>query len=354
MIAAPWPLPQVQQVLLTRAGAGAILFAQGCTGLPRLHGLNPFPPESLEANRRGELSEAQRREYGGLSQQRRLGEFGVAACLVATALLIGLGAVPGSNAALRVVVPSVCLVLAVMLSVHALSGGNALNRDVRAGQVRSVEGTVRKSRLTGTGDSEISTCYFYIADTRFTVLPLTYEAAPDGGYVRLFFLPLSRKVINLEMLPDPSLETPAGVAPQNSATLVGALGAAARALDRRRFNDARGGVRSNGSAPPAAMPPPASRKPSPDAPPLAESLLGTWSNDWMRVGFAADGSVTSSVGGREQAGRWSVGPDGRLNADLSGQRLAGEAWVDGDQLTITAEGRRLTLTRQAVDGVLQS
>jgi hypothetical protein len=50
------------------------------------------------------------------------------------------------------------------------------------------------------------------------VFPATYDAAPDAGVVRLYYLPRSRRVVNLERLPNAPL--PDVVTPQTMAASV--------------------------------------------------------------------------------------------------------------------------------------
>ena len=174
-------------------------------------------------------------------------------------------------------------------------------------------------------------------------MPLTYDAAPDAGYVRVYFLPLSRKVVNLERLPDRPVEPGATVR-----DIVHSLGAAVLSADRRERNEARATLAGIGTAMKAAMAQPtAPPTQAPDPRPLAEAIVGTWSNGFVTAAFSADGCVTMGVLGREKAGRWSVDADGRLHADVTGQQQALQARVTGEQLTIAAEGEVFTLTRTA-------
>jgi hypothetical protein len=78
-----------------------------------------------------------------------------------------------------------------------------------------------------------------------------------------------------------------------------------------------------------------------------EAILGTWSSGFMTVAFSPDGTVTATMlGGKQRRGRWSVDGSGRLRADVTGAAEAADAWVAGDQLTISVEGKGLTFRRE--------
>jgi hypothetical protein len=120
---------------------------------------------------------------------------------------------------------------------------------------------------------------------------MTFEVAPRSGQVRLYYLPASRKVVNLEAFTDRSLS---------------------------------------------------------DAPsPLAAAIVGNWRNHFARATFTADGRVTASVMGRHSTGEWSVDAEGRLHAEIAGRREVAQASVSGDELRITLTGRVVTLSREA-------
>jgi hypothetical protein len=84
-----------------------------------------------------------------------------------------------------------------------------------------------------------------------------------------------------------------------------------------------------------------------DPEPLAELLVGSWSNQMMTVTFRDDGTVTVRMAGRERDGNWSVDVDGRLSSNITGQQEVADASVSGDQLTIAQGGQGFRLKRQA-------
>ncbi len=307
--------------------------------------LGPFPADALDANRRGELSDSQRRGFGSLSGSNRRGALSSAAFLVAGSLLVLFFASATASPMLRFLVPVAGLAIAAFLVLRSIGGTDALTRDVARGRVESIEGAIGKRRLGVMGGArEVTTYFLDVGDRTFKVHMATYDAAPDAGIVRLYFLPGSRKVVNLERLPDASAPTDLG-----PKALMDQLGAALGSHSRREANEAHARIASLGHAVEAAFvhgqaaQPPGGRDPRP----LAEAIVGTWSNRLLTVTFAADGAVTTRMLRGEMRGRWSVDGAGRLNAEIAGQSQAAEAWIEGDQLTIAADGAGLTFTRQA-------
>jgi hypothetical protein len=301
-----------------------------------------FPADALEANRRGELTDTQRQRFQGLSRYRRKDQLRAAALLAAGGMLIMFLASPSTSHAAHVFVPLGCFVLATVLVVRSLTGGDALTRDLRRGRVRCVEGAIGKSRGVSIDDSADNDYFLDVGASRFGVAPMTFSAAPDAGYVRLYFLPLSRKVVNLERLPDAPVDASLGVR-----EMLPTLGAAILSPSIQHRNEARARIAGIGNAMQAAFAPvaPPSREAC-DPRPLAEAILGTWSNGLLTVTFCADGSVTAQGVGRGGRGRWSVDSEGQLHAELDGRTLTARAWVTGDSLVVAAEGRSFALSRR--------
>jgi hypothetical protein len=231
--------------------------------------------------------------------------------------------------------------LALAIALGIVAAPDTVARDVRASRVEVTEGAIGKHRL-GNGRAR-STYLLQVGDRRFQVTRGTFEAAPDAGYVRLYFLPSSRKVVNLELLPDRPRD-PLGA----RQGLMDGFVALARAHGARQRNEARAELAGIAHQLEAmftqspAPPPPEQRDPRP----LAQAIVGRWTNGFFTVAFEADGTMILYLGGHEQRARWSVGADGRLHADLSNAPQSAEAWVVGDQLTVASEGRGLTLRRQ--------
>ncbi len=303
--------------------------------------LQPFPADALDANRRGELSESQRRGFGALSGHNRRSALSGAAFLVAGAVLIVFFASPTSSATLRTVLPLVALAIAAFLVVRSVTGSDALTRDVRQGRVESVEGAIGRRRLGNGGN--VTTYLLDVGERSFRVRRATYQAAPEAGMVRLYFLPASRKVVNLERLGNPP--APADLTPQG---VVGLLGATVGSQTGSEANEARAriaGLRDafDAAFAPASAGPPAGAR---DSRRLAEAIVGTWTNGFLTVTFSSDGAITTHMLHGEMRGRWSVDDRGHLHADIAGREQAAEAWIAGNQLTIAIEGSGLTFTRR--------
>jgi len=302
---------------------------------------NPFPTDALDANRRGELTPLQFARLRGLEGYRRKSALHGAFLLVVAALLIGFFASPSMSVPLRVLVTSGCLAIAAFLVIRFLGGADGLARDLRRPRVQCVEGAIGKKHVPAEHGEGLH--FLEVGDRRFSVAPLTYQAAPDAGHVRIYFLPLSRKVVNLERLPG------AAVSPDVTVqSVMRTLGTSIGSSDQRTRNEARATLAEMGDAMKAAFGAPAAPLSAPpDAQALASTILGTWSNGMITVTFYADGRASTRMLGVDRAGRWSVESDGRLRADVAGRQLSAEARVDGDRLIIAAEGRALTLMRQA-------
>lgn len=83
---------------------------------------------------------------------------------------------------------------------HFLHSGDAFAQDVASGQVASVEGAITKKILQSScgGDGEAPPSYrIWVAsrqagNQQFKSGAEFYDSAPDGGFVRLFYLPKSK------------------------------------------------------------------------------------------------------------------------------------------------------------------
>jgi DNA-3-methyladenine glycosylase I len=221
---------------------------------------------------------------------------------------------------------------------------DALSRDLRHMTVQTAEGPIGKLRGRSTGRSGRRSYLFDVGGGTFRVASRAwYDAAPDAGMVRVFFLPRSQRVVNLERLPDVAFAP--GTTPQD---VVASLGAAVRSHNRREVNEIRAKMAPamdamNASRDAPVTPPPLGAR---DPRPLAEAIVGTWRSAILNVTFDADGSVsTTMLGGIERRGHWSVDRAGRLVSDVLGREDAAEAWVVGGELTIAAEGTALKFTR---------
>lgn len=299
----------------------------------------PFHEDALGMNRAGELTDTQRRNLGGVSRYRRRNELTIAAFLTAGAAIVWFLASPSAPLLKRELIAGGAVVLAAFFVVRSITGGDALTRDLRESHVQFVEGAIGKRRVSN-GRAR-STYFVDVGDRRFKVGTTAYQAAPDAGWVRLYYLPLSKAVVNLELLPNAS--------PAPEMTPTGLLHAAEVSFsgNRREANEARAGLAKMGDTlkvpfEGSAQPPPRDAR---DPRPLAEAILGTWTSPLVRVTFSADGLATVRMFGGDRNARWSVDTDGKLRASLMGQEQAVDAWVAGDALTVVADGRTITLTR---------
>jgi hypothetical protein len=306
-------------------------------------------PDALEANRRGELTDGQRQGFGNLARDNRKSQLQFAGIALVIAVLVGGFASSTAPILTRGLITIVALAIAAVLVVRSVTGADALTRDLRSPRVEFVEGAIGKRRI---GNGRARDTYFLdVGDRRFTVARATYDTAPDAGHVRIYYLPRSRKIVNFERLPDEQFQhaTPQDLVRDiKSPDLLRTFGAALHSHTRQETNEARATLTAMGEAMqaafgPHAAPPPRDRDPRP----LGEAIVGAWTNGLMTISFSADGRVTADTMGHTQQGRWSIDSGGRLLADVMGQQQAADAWISGDQLTITADGQGFTLTRRA-------
>jgi hypothetical protein len=305
--------------------------------------LIPLPSDALEANRRGELSDKQLLGFRARSRYQRRNALTIAAFLVAGAVLVGVFASPTAPVVPRVLITGIALTIAAFLVVRSITGSDALTRDLRHVTVQSVEGAIGKRRIGNRGGPAATSYFLDVGDASFKVTSGTYASAPDAGFVRLYFLPRSRKIVNLERLSGAPL--PHAVSVKD---LANALGPALRSHNRRERNEARAGIADMADTVAASfVSSPVSRPShSSDPRPLDEVIVGTWSNVMMKVTFSAGGRVTIQMPGTKKDGHWSVDGAGRLRADITGQQATGDASVSGNQLTITIDGEGMTFTRE--------
>jgi hypothetical protein len=249
---------------------------------------------------------------------------------------------PNPNAWLRPVLAVVALVIAGFLLFRATIASDSLSRDLSRGVVASVDGAILKNARSSGGRSSSSSYYIHVAGKNFDVPHSVYQAAPEAGIVRVYFLPRSKTVVNLEQLPDRPL--PAG-AVSSPTEVVQALATGLRSHDLTKEAEAMAQMATlkksiDQAAAVAAIAPPAGEL---DPRPLAEAIVGTWQTGPISVTFAADGTMTTTLpAGQGQPGHWSVDSGGQLHAQFGGRDQVGEAWVAGDTLTIKegGEGRQ--------------
>jgi len=306
----------------------------------------PFLADALDANRTGLLTDAQRQSITPTDRGGRGHDLYVAAFCILVAIVIWKAPVsPGSEWVRPLVSAGALLGAAVLVFRPAGLATRRLRRDLRAGRVLSVEGAIRKSMDSNWGAlPQYRHHYLDLAGERLVVSAHGYQAAPDAGIVRVFYLPASKRVVNFERLPDrpvsrEMLDSP-GELLKTLGTAMGLHGGAAAAEARAELS-----ALVNAMAPEHARdvaPPPLGER---DPRPLAQAILGSWHSGAINLTFSGDGTVrVDGIMGMERHGHWSVEADGRLRSDaMDGQ--PGDAWVAGDVLTISAGGSALTFHR---------
>ena len=308
---------------------------------------DPFPAADLDTNRSGRLSDAQRKKYKGLARAGRKDEFFAAIFCGAMGVLLLAPAGPSPNVWVRPVAAAGFILVAFLL-LRTGATGDSLTQDMRSGKVVTVEGAIGKRHLEREGSHTTWTDHFLdVAGQSFEVDETAFLAAPDVGYVRLYVLPRSHAILNLERMPDRPL--PVG-ATTSTATIVADAITAARSHDTVQAAEARAELDTIANAlqderARAAVPPPIDQR---DPRPLAEAIVGTWQTGPMSISFLPDSTmVVTMPGGRERRGRWSIGADGRLHSSGDGRDTAADAWVAGDALTISEDGQGMVYTRKA-------
>ena len=309
---------------------------------------SPFPPDALQTNRSGRLTDQQRKWFTSEARGFRKGELSAAIFCVALALVLLLLTSPksASDRAFLTIAGVGLLIIAGFLVVRSFTGADALTADMRSGKVESVEGAIAKHFRQSTGRSSTTTYYFDVDGQRVTVSRVAYNAAPDAGYVRILFLPQSHHLVNLERLPDHPL--PGGMPSPTEIMQIAATAIGSHEGVKAAEAHAQLAAIQNRFMPKGVVPPPAETR---DPRPLAEAIIGGWTNGLLTIVFAPDGTVTVRMpGGEERAGRWSVTADGRLVADVMGHQEPTDAWVVGDNLTISVRNNGLTLSRVSASG----
>ena len=293
----------------------------------------PFHAEALAENRSGHLTGDQAIRFQRMASGRRNSTRGLAVPVGAIgALLLTLS---GPAAGLGFVAAA-----AVILVAPAF---DPLAADVREGRVETVQGAVGKRRTQSKGPAGGTTRYYLnIAGRQLQTYLSAYEAAPDAGYVRAYYLPRTRRLVNLERLPNPPLPPDSGEARDMFGRIVRGLVTHDQAVIARAN---AGGLMD--AAQEFVEPSAAPRGPVAGGL-VREALVGRWTHPFVTVTLAEDGTATvTTIAASTQAGHWSVDGHGRLLTDATGTMEPMDAALDDGRLTIQLEGRHLTLTRAA-------
>jgi hypothetical protein len=307
----------------------------------------PFPPSALTVNAAGRLTDQQRARWRQMSRGMRKAELSFAVIFAIIGALVAFAPGPAKDATIKPLIGLGCLVIVVVLVVRALTGGDKITADVRAGRVQSIDGAIAKHVVhSQSGQSSSESHFLDVGGQRFETGPLGYAAAPDAGYVRLFFLPRSHRVVNLQLIPGPAVPDITTMSvPEVAHTVLGAMHGGEVARAEARAQMATMATQFQAQVHADATPPPSDQL---DVRPLAQAIIGTWKNPMMTVRFAADGTGTQTMmNGRETSGQWSVDAQGQLHATLMGQDETAAAWIAGDTLTISIGTMALAFQRES-------
>jgi hypothetical protein len=310
---------------------------------------SPFPQDALEANRAGQLTRAQRLGFRGQSRGFRKAELQFAVIATIIGLLVWFAPGPAKYATVKPLIGIGCLILAGFLVVRSFLGADSLTQDLRDGRVESVEGAIAKTSVTSDSRGSSSTSYFFhVGGIRVKVWRGAYQAAPEAGFVKIYYLPHSHELVNLERVADTALPADAMKSPHVVEELAKE---AFHSHDPIQAAEARAHLATMGEAVKATItnvgPPPSADR---DPRPLAQAIVGDWSNAFMNVSFAADGTLSASMpgapGARPRSGNWSVDSSGHLVSDvMGGGPMPTDAWVSGDQLTVYVGKNGVTFQR---------
>jgi hypothetical protein len=230
--------------------------------------------------------------------------------------------------------------------------------DLRKGEVRWVEGGIRKTRpldmSQSTTTSSTPKYALEVGGESFDVPSHTvWDAVPEVGYFRLYYLPRSRMAINLERLPDPPVDASD---PQDVIRAAWqAVGAALRPGIRNR-DLAR---KADSAAHADAMLRAAMTQGQSGADSTVETgtgsvteagLVGTWRSVFVTVDVRPDGTLTLTAATQPpQTGRWHLDSAARLHLLLDGaaqtEEMITTVSLAGSRLNVELFGQTITLER---------
>jgi hypothetical protein len=303
-----------------------------------------FPAAAFPENRSGRLTSEQTRRFERMVSGRRQSTRGVAVPVGAIGALLLIMSGPADTAVTRHLTGwGFVAAAAAFLAAPAF---DPLAADVREGRVESVEGAVGKRRVQARARSGFTRYYLNIGGRQLRAYLSDYDAAPDAGYARAYYLPRTRKLVNLERLPNPPL--PAG--PDEARGMFGRMARAFASGDPVAFAEARANAAGLLDAAQELIREPSTAASGRVAGGLVrEALVGRWTHPLVTVRLADDGTATvTTMAGSTEAGHWSIDGHGRLLTDVTGTMEPTDAVLDGGgRLTIQLEGRRVTFTRSA-------
>ena len=306
-----------------------------------------FPADALDTNRSGTLTADQTARLRRFARLNRGTQLMMGGVLAVSGAFLWRGAAPAPQAWWTPWAGVAVIAIGAMTALHALGIGNRLVRDLRDGRVLAIEGAISKRRDLQQSRSVTPRTHHLIVEGQwFAVGPAGFDAAPDAGYVRLFYLPRSHRAVNLERLPA-RVSTREVLA--NPAQALESFAARVLSPDRTTRAEALADAAdvtaawSAGQQQVAAAAHAAARDPRP----LAEAILGTWSmGGLLTVEFRADGTaLVRPALGAETRGRWAVDGSGRLRSNVTGDDQVGDASIAGDVLTLSSEETTLSFQR---------
>jgi hypothetical protein len=302
-----------------------------------------FPAAAFPENRSGRLTSEQAGRFERMVSGRRQSTRGVAVPFGAIGALLLIMSGPATSAVKRHIAGwGFLAAAAVFLAAPAF---DPLAADVREGRVDAVEGAVGKRRTQSMESTGSARYYLTIGGRQLRTYLSAYDAAPDAGFVRAYYLPRTRKLVNLERLPNPPLPT----GPDEARGMFGRMARAFATGNPAAFADARANAAGLLDAAQDVIREPSHAASGSVAGGLVrEALVGRWTHPLVTMMLADDGRATvTTMAGSSEAGHWSVDGHGRLLTDVTGTMEPIDAVLDGGRLTIQLEGRRLTFTRPA-------
>jgi len=300
----------------------------------------PFAPEALSANRSGRLTDDQVQRLRRMVSGRGRSTRGLSLPVGAIGALLLVLSGPAATANKRHLAGLGFLTAAAVLLVAPAF--DPLAADLRDGRVETVEGAIGKRRVQSPR-AAFPRYYLNIAGRQLRTYRSDYDAAPDAGYVRAYYLSRTRRLINLERLPNPPLPS----SPDEVRDMFGRIARSIISRDPVASAEARARAAGLFDAVQGAMVERSDLPSGPAAGGLVRSaLVGRWTHPLVTITLAEDGTATvTTIAGASQAGHWSVDSQGRLLTDATGTMQPTDAALDGDRLTIQVGHRRVTLTR---------
>jgi hypothetical protein len=179
--------------------------------------LDPFPRSALDQNRARRLTEEQIRGLHLDARESKRSGVMAGLALVAFGLFILWGTlagrVPGSRLASLAVGAAIALVGGLLLGTRGMTRGPRAAEGASASTVLdAVEGPFRRERVDRQLDEDLAGSshslrasaryryFLHVGGRRLSVGQPAYDAAPENGIVRVYLLPGSDRIVNLERL----------------------------------------------------------------------------------------------------------------------------------------------------------